>query len=69
MREEFDHQRLPTYEDMSPEEQREVDNDMAEVAMRNGAATLIENGQSLRAYRCWKDDIEPLLPKTMRDAA
>jgi hypothetical protein len=69
MKEIFDHQRLPRYEDMSPEEQRQIDNDMDEEMFLQSAQRRIDNGGALAIYRIWRDDIAPLLPKAMRDAA
>jgi hypothetical protein len=61
-------EQLPTYEDFSPEEQRQISNDMDVELLRSAAGRLIDNGQALRVYLCWQDDIMPLLPKTMRAA-
>jgi hypothetical protein len=61
-------ERLPTLEDFSPEERQMIENDTDIQLMQSAAGRLIDNGQALRVYLCWQDDIMPLLPKTMRAA-
>lgn len=59
---------LKTYEDFTPEEQRQIDNDMDVEMFINSAQRLIENGQALRVRLAWLDHILPHMPKSMRAA-
>jgi hypothetical protein len=61
-------ERLPTLEDLPPEEQREVLIDTDFQILNSTVERLMEEGQYLRLYNWWNHEIEPNLPKKMRVA-